>query len=100
MFIQAALESRGVDMSSNYVGISANEVCFDDQGVGTGRISKHEGNDRGIRTAQDKQREMRIMVNRWKEGPESDGRIIVGVIQRLRPVKLICGPTVYRRFRD
>lgn len=85
VFIRAALESRGVDLSKNHLGISANEVCFDEQGVGTGLISKHEGNSRGIRTAQDKQREMRIMVEQWRRLPDSDGQIIVSASTRRGP---------------
>lgn len=77
-FIRAALESRGVDLSNSNIKIFANEVEFDNKGIGTGKISKHEGNAAGIRIAADKLREMRRMVESWKQqDPENTGGIVV-----------------------
>lgn len=72
IFIRAVLESHGIHFSHNHLGIRSNEISFDDKGVGTGLISKHEGNHRGIRTAQDKQREMRIMIERFRKDSHMD----------------------------
>lgn len=65
-FIRAALESRGVDLASKDIKIRANEVEFDEEGMGTGRITKHKGNKEGIRVARDKKREMQKMIAEWQ----------------------------------
>ena len=71
-FLSAALEARRVDLRSysrQPVRIAANEVEFDAAtGLGTGMISKHEGNSNGIRVASEKRREMRRMVDEWRAG--------------------------------
>jgi hypothetical protein len=75
-FIRAALESRGVDLSSKSVKIRANEVEFDNDGLGTGKITKHKENKQGIRIARDKKREMQKMVDEWRN-TVSEGTVVV-----------------------
>lgn len=75
-FIRAALESRGVDLSSKNVKIRANEVEFDENGVGTGKLTKHKENIEGIRIARDKKREMQRMVDEWRKTVD-DGTVVV-----------------------
>lgn len=75
-FIRAALESRGIDLSTKDIVIRANEVEFDESGLGTGRISKHQGNIDGIRIARDKKREMQKMVDDWRRA-EPKGTVVV-----------------------
>lgn len=75
-FIRAALESRGVDLSSKNVKIRANEVEFDENGVGTGKLTKHKENTEGIRIARDKKREMQRMVDEWRKTVD-DGTVVV-----------------------
>jgi len=73
IFIRQALESRGIDFAKTKkdVAIVANEVEFDGNDTGTGRISKHQGNERGIRIARDKRREMRELVREWKSSDDA-----------------------------
>lgn len=83
-FIRAALESRGVDLSSKDVKIRANEVEFDDDGLGTGKLTKHKENTEGIRVARDKKREMQRMIEEWRT-TVSDGTVVVSL-----PCNRIC----------
>jgi 2-hydroxy-3-keto-5-methylthiopentenyl-1-phosphate phosphatase len=77
-FIRAALESRGVDLASKNVMIKANEVEFDEDGLGTGKLSKHKENSQGIRTAREKRREMQNMVKGWRE-QGGRGAVVVSI---------------------
>lgn len=87
LFIRKALESRGVDLERTRkdVEIRANEVEFDEQGLGTGRLSKHKGNQTGIRIARDKQREMLAMVEEWRSSEEAneDDFVVVSEARRM-----------------
>ena len=65
-FIKTALTSRGVHLDDTNTPIVANEVEFDERDIGTGNLSKHEGNTEGIRVANDKLREMRKMLASWR----------------------------------
>lgn len=77
-FIRAAMESRGIDVSSKNVKIRANEVEFDESGLGTGKITKHKENKEGIRVARDKKREMYRMVEEWRNTVTGGAVIYVG----------------------
>lgn len=77
-FIRAALESRGVDLTSKKVKIRANGVEFDESGLGTGKITKHKENKEGIRVARDKKREMQRMVDEWRDSV-SGGTVVVSI---------------------
>lgn len=80
IFIREALQSRGVDLTKHNVQIQANEVIFNQHGMGTGEISKHQSNAQGIRTARDKLREMRKMVDTWRSQESDSGgesRVVV-----------------------
>lgn len=67
-FIREALKTRGVQADDD-LEIRANEVVFDEDGLGTGKMTKHRENERGIRTARDKLREMRDLVRQWRGRP-------------------------------
>lgn len=83
-FIRAALESRGIDLSSKNVKIRANEVEFDNDGLGTGKITKHKENKQGIRVARDKKREMQKMVDEWRTTVD-DGTVVVSFHLLVQP---------------
>ena len=65
-FIRAALGVRGIDLKTEKIQIHANEIEFDMQGIGTGKLSKHRGNSEGIRVASDKKRVMEKMTEAWR----------------------------------
>lgn len=86
-FIRAAMESRGIDVSSKNVKIRANEVEFNENGLGSGNITKHKENKEGIRIARDKKREMQKMVQEWRN-TVAEGIVIVSFVIQIHAFSL------------
>ena len=78
-FITAALKARGIDTAAKAIQMRANEIDFDEYGIGTGKLSKHMGNDKAIRVASDKLREMNAMMEQFSRTrlSRANGTVIV-----------------------